>query len=202
MNLPNKISVARILLIPLVIFFYLADFIPWGKFIAGIIFIIACCTDFIDGHIARSRNLVTNLGKFLDPIADKVLVMSSLFLLVAWPVLGKTIMWPNYVSIVCAIIIMARELIISSFRQIAATKNVVLAADVYGKVKTIFQDITLVLYFVYAFLVAEFNSAIAGVPNTVISIVCLVMLVISTILTIISGVNYVVKNKKVLQDEN
>ena len=128
--------------------------------------------------------------------------MSSLFLLVAWPVLGKTIMWPNYVSIVCAIIIMARELIISSFRQIAATKNVVLAADVYGKVKTIFQDITLVLYFIYAFLVAEFNSAIAGVPNTVISIVCLVMLVISTILTIISGVNYVVKNKKVLQDEN
>ncbi len=88
MNLPNKITTVRIILIPIFVFFYMADFIPggYGKLAAALIFAIACLTDFLDGKIARSRGLVTNLGKFLDPIADKLLVMAGIILLVAYPV--------------------------------------------------------------------------------------------------------------------
>ena len=114
MNLPNKISVARILLIPVFVFFYLADFVPYGKLIAALVFALACFTDFLDGYIARSRNLVTNLGKFLDSIADKVLVMAGLILLVAVPITAKAgvadpmpAIAPNYVGVVAAIIILA-----------------------------------------------------------------------------------------------
>lgn len=165
MNLPNKISTFRICLIPLVVFFYLATFIPYGKLIAAIIFTIAVLSDFFDGRIARKRNLVTNLGKFLDPIADKVLVMAGFLLIVASPVtanvaadgaVATAIVYPSYVGIVAVAIILARELIVSAFRQIAATKNVVLAADMYGKVKATFQFLTLIYYFLYAFIIEEF----------------------------------------------
>ena len=153
MNLPNKISVCRICLIPLFVFFYMADFIPYGKLVATLVFATACFTDFLDGKIARSRNLVTNLGKFLDTIADKVLVMSGILLVIACPIVPnggsvvEPIIFPTYVGIVAGIIILARELLISAFRQIAATKNVVLAADIYGKVKAVFQFITLIFYY-------------------------------------------------------
>ena len=151
MNLPNKITCVRLALIPIFVFFYMADFIPYGKLVATIVFAAACLTDFIDGKIARSRGLVTNLGKFLDPIADKVLVMAGLLLLIAYPIVPNVgtevapAIMPQYVGIIAAIIILARELIISAFRQVAATKNVVLAADMYGKVKAVFQFITLIL---------------------------------------------------------
>ena len=209
MNLPNKISCVRIALIPIFIFFYMADFIPYGKLVATLVFMIACFTDFVDGKIARSRGLVTNLGKFLDPIADKVLVMSALLLLIAYPitpnvgdVVAPTIM-PQYVGIIAAIVILARELIISAFRQIAATKNVVMAADIYGKVKTVFQMITLIFYFIYAFVIEEFYVATNQAwltANTVLNIVGYVLLAITVIMTIVSAWKYISNNRQVLKD--
>jgi len=208
MNLPNKISLCRIMLIPVFVFFYLATFIPFGKLIATIIFAIACLTDFVDGKIARSRGLVTNLGKFLDSIADKVLVMAGIILVIACPITANggtgnpmPVIMPDYVGIVAGIIILARELLISAFRQIAATKNVVMAADMYGKVKATFQFITLVFYFVYAFLIEEFYYAIEGVPNTVLSLVGYVLLGVTVIMTIVSAVKYITNNRQVLKDE-
>ncbi len=207
MNLPNKITISRICLIPLVIFFFLADFIPYGKLVAALIFGIAAITDNIDGRIARKRNLVTDLGKFLDPIADKVLVMSGLLLIIAHPITGSGItnalpaVYPVWLGIVCGVIILARELIISAFRQIAATKKLVMAADKSGKVKAFLQDITIFLYMIYAFMVAEFWTSIAGTANTVISIVLIVLLAATTILTITSGIGYIIKNKHVLKEE-
>lgn len=206
MNLPNKITLCRILLIPLFVFFYMANFIPYGKLVATILFMIACFTDFLDGNIARKRGLVTNLGKFLDPIADKVLVMAGFLLVIAYPIvpnggtLVQPVIFPSYVGVIAGIVILARELIISAFRQIAATKNVVLAADMYGKVKAVFQFITLIFYFVYAFVVEEFYYAIAGVPNTVLSLIGYVLLAITVVLTIVSFCKYIIGNKHVLKD--
>jgi len=210
MNLPNRLTICRIVLIPIFVFFFLADFIPYGKLVATVLFCLACFTDFLDGKIARKRNLVTNLGKFLDPIADKVLVMSGILLLIAVPIvphIGATAeptIFPTYVGVVAGIIILARELIVSAFRQIAATKNLVLAADMYGKIKAVFQFITLIFYFVFAFVIEEFyNVNVAGwvTANTVLSVIGYVLLAITVILTIVSGVKYITDNKQVLKDE-
>lgn len=206
MNLPNKITISRICLIPLVVFFYLADFIPYGKLVAALVFGIAAITDNIDGRIARKRGLVTDLGKFLDPIADKVLVMSGLLLISIWPIQGAGItnavpaIWPIWFGIVCVIMILARELIISAFRQIAATKNLVLAADKSGKIKAAIQDVTIFLYMIYAFLVSEFWTTIEGTTNTILCIILIVCLAISTVLTISSGIGYIIKNANVLKE--
>ena len=209
MNLPNKISLARICLIPLVVFFFLADFIPWGKLIATVIFIVACLTDFVDGKIARKRNLVTNLGKFLDSIADKILTMTGLVLIVATPVVSPfsgnagTIVGIDWVGIVCAIIILAREFIISALRQIAATKGIVLAAEQSGRIKAAFQMVTLSLYFVYAFLFTEIftNTELFKTINAIVGITLIIMLAISTLLTITSGIGYLVRNKAVFAED-
>lgn len=207
MNLPNKITISRICLIPLVIFFFMADFIPYGKLVAALVFGIAAITDNIDGRIARKRNLVTDLGKFLDPIADKILVMSGLLLIVAWPITGESLksalpaVTPVWLGILCTIVILGRELIISAFRQIAATKKLVLAADKSGKIKAAFQDVTIFLYMIYAFLVVEFNPSIQGTANTVLNVILIIMLAITTILTITSGIGYIVKNFHVLKEK-
>lgn len=211
MNTPNKITLARILLIPLVIFFYLATFIPYGKLVAALIFIIACCTDFIDGHVARSTGQVTDLGKFFDAIADKVLICSAMILVVAYPVWNdptthtlQAIIKPQWVGIVCVALILAREFIVSALRQIAASKGRVLAAERSGKIKTIFQDVTISLYMLFAFFVTEIyqNTNAFKTANLVISIVCLVLLVISTVLTIYSGTRYIIKNRDVFKETN
>lgn len=209
MNLPNKITVCRLILIPVFMFFYLADFIPYGKLVAGIVFAIACLTDFLDGYIARKYNLVTTLGKFLDSIADKVLVMSGLLCLVAYPItanggtgVAMPAITPTYIGVIAAAIILARELLISAFRQLAASKNIVLAADMCGKVKAVFQFITLIFYFVYAFLVEEFYYAIDGVANTALNITGYVLLAITIALTIASAWRYVALNKQVFKDAN
>ncbi len=209
MNLPNKITLFRIVLIPVFIFFFLASFIPYGKLIATLVFMIACFTDFLDGNIARKRNLVTNLGKFLDPIADKVLVLAGMLLLIACPITPNianpqvvdAIIYPYYIGILAVFIIFAREFIVSAFRQLAASKNVVLAADIYGKVKTVFQMITLIFYFLYAFLVEEFYYTIKGTANTVFNLIGYVLLAITVIMTIVSGVKYITNNRQVLKDE-
>lgn len=217
MNLPNKITCVRLALIPVFAFFYMADFIPYGKLVATLVFAIACFTDFLDGKIARKRGLVTNLGKFLDPIADKVLVMVGLILLVAQPItphyldgvaipnnmIYQPAIIPTYVGIVATVIILARELIVSAFRQVAATKNVVLAADIYGKIKAVFQFITLIFYFLYAFIIEEFYDATVqtwATVNTVLNVVGYVFLAITVIMTIVSAWKYISNNRQVLKD--
>ena len=192
MNIPNKLSMLRIILIPFMLFFYLANFVPYGKIIAIAIFIVAAFTDMLDGHIARKYNLVTNLGKLLDPIADKLLVMSALLLVVV----DYTI--PRPYGVIVAIIIIGRELLISAFRQIAASKNFVMAADKLGKIKTITQDIALPLLFLISFLTN--NVSINSNVLFVIQIIGYILIGIATLLTIISGANYLIKNKEVLKD--
>lgn len=205
MNTPNKITLARMLLIPLVIFFYLASFVPYGKLIAALVFVIAASTDFVDGYIARKTGQVTDLGKFFDAIADKVLTASALILIVSYPVFGsEAIIKPQWLGIVCITLILAREFIISALRQIAAAKGKVMAAEKSGKIKTIFQDVTIGLYMFYAFFVTEFyvsGQQVFEIVNTIFGCMSLVLLVVSTALTIYSGTRYLIKNRKVLTEE-
>lgn len=192
MNVPNKISLIRIFAIPVVAFFYLADFIPggWGKLVSMIIFSVAALTDFVDGAIARKTNQVTDLGKFLDPIADKLLMAVGLLLVLA----DGTMIAPW--GVIMTIIILGREFIVSAFRQIAATKNYVMAADMWGKIKANFQPVAIA-----AFMFLAFNNVhpFMGSFTYAYSIICYVLMGIATVLTIISGVNYLVKNRNVLK---
>ncbi len=197
MNLPNKISLARILMIPVFMLFFFLEF-PFHYGIAAIVFAIAACTDFIDGHIARSRGLVTNLGKFLDPIADKVLVSTAMLLLLTMKadLFAKAggVCAAIYVAItVCICVIMAREFMISAFRQIAATRGIVMAAEKLGKYKTTFQDIS-----IFILILAADISSTAGV---VVFWVGMALFAVATVLTIVSGISYVAKNKQVLKDK-
>ncbi len=198
MNLPNKISMTRIFMIPVfVAIFFLDGVIPFAHGIAAILFALAACTDFIDGYIARKYKLVTNLGKFLDPIADKVLVSTAMLLILTMEnTLFATLPASGALYIAtaaCVCVIMARELIISAFRQIAATRGLVMAADKLGKYKTTFQDIS-----IFVLLLA---ADIAGKAGEITAFVGLGLFAVATILTVWSGIAYVVKNKAVLKDD-
>lgn len=190
MNLPNKLTMLRVILIPFVIFFYLATFIPGGKIVALVLFVLAAFTDFLDGKIARSRNLVTDFGKFLDPIADKLLVCSVLFMIA----IDHTI--PQPWGVICVSLIIGRELIIDAFRLIASTKGIVLAAGILGKAKTMVQCWTMPLCILLAYL--QFDLAITGTGLLVMQVICWSLLGLSTLLTVLSGINYFVKNKNVI----
>ena len=175
MNLPNKLTILRTILIPFFLIFIYTDF--WGKgnaYIAVAIFIIASLTDLLDGKIARKYNLVTNFGKFMDPLADKLLVCSALIALVD---LGKLAGW-------IVIVIIAREFIISGFRLVASDNGVVIAASYWGKFKTVSQMFMLIL------LIAD----LGGVFNTIAQ----VLIWVSLVLTIVSLVDYIAKNVQVL----
>ncbi len=197
MNLPNKITLSRIILIPIFAVLFFVESIPCHYFISALIFILAACTDFVDGHIARSRGLVTNLGKFLDPIADKVLV-STAFILLLVRQETLTVLWEGeWVAIyagVCIAIILARELIVSGFRMVAASTGLVLAADKVGKVKTTFQDISI------AMLLAGADFFEIAIASKVMNGIGIVALGIATVLTLWSGIGYIVKNKAVFQE--
>lgn len=201
MNLPNKITLTRILMIPLFVLFFYLDVFPdrqWNFIIAGIIFVVAASTDFLDGHIARSRGLVTNLGKFLDPIADKVLNSTAFILLLTRPAafeVGPFRTAGPIIAGVCVSIIIARELIVSGFRMIAAGQHLVLAADMVGKVKTVVQDVAIAILII---VTACLDVPTAGVTFAYIGIA---LFWLCTILTVVSGVNYIVKNRQVLSDK-
>lgn len=178
MNLPNKLTILRTVMIPFFLVFLYTDF--WGKanaYIAVAIFIIASLTDFLDGYIARKNNLVTNFGKFMDPLADKLLVCSALIALVD---LGKIAAW-------IVIIIIAREFIISGFRTVAADNGIVIAASYWGKFKTTFQIIMII-------------ALIVDLPIPYMNYVNLALVYISLALTVISLVDYMVKNRSVIMD--
>ena len=188
MNLPNKLTVLRMVLIPFVMFFYLANFIPYGigKIAALVIFIVAALTDLLDGKIARKYNLVTNFGKFLDPIADKLLTSAVLFMLMA----DGTI--PAPWGVVVVTIIIAREFMVSALRLMAATKGTVLAADIWGKAKTMVQMIAIPVCMLIPFLCEI--GAVCWLIKTV-AIIGWVAIGVATVLTIVSGINYLLKNK-------
>ena len=195
MNLPNKISLLRICLIPVFVLFFFLNAIPYNQVIAAIIFAVAACTDYLDGYIARSKKLVTNLGKFLDPIADKCLVATAFILMLTIPEMFTAYgHWGYVTAAICICIILARELIISAFRQIAAANGIVLAAEMIGKYKTLFQDIC-----VFALILSvDFLGSTFG---KVVNIIGLVTFAIATVLTIWSGFSYVLKNRIVLKEQ-
>ena len=178
MNLPNKLTVFRILCIPVFVIFLLADGITYNNYIAVAIFILASLTDFLDGKIARKYNLVTNFGKFMDPLADKLLVCSALICLIQLELI------PAWV----VIIIIAREFIISGFRLVASDNGVVIAASYWGKFKTAFQMLTVIVL-------------ILNIPNKVFTILGTVLIYVSLALTVISLIDYIAKNKDVLKDQ-
>ena len=179
MNLPNKLTLFRVILIPFFVFFLLAPYFEgYGNYIAVAIFIVASITDFLDGKIARKYNFVTNFGKFMDPLADKLLVSSALICLVA---LNKIPAW-------IVIVIIAREFIISGFRLVAADNGVVIAASYWGKFKTAFQMVTVIVL-------------ILNIPGEVFAVIGTVLIYISLVLTVISLIDYIAKNKDVLKDQ-
>ena len=195
MNLPNKLSLLRIFLVPaFVTTFYLTW--EYSRIVSAGIFVIATLTDFLDGHIARKRNLVTDLGKLLDPIADKLLVTSALFCVVS---AAST---PTYgiILAVCSAIIVGRELLVSAIRQIAASKGQVIAANVFGKVKTAFQDVSLPIV-----IVLQCPAFVEIMPSPLYNIAFYLgagLFVLATLMTITSGAIYVVQNKNVFGGTN
>ena len=206
MNLPNKISLSRICLIPIfVAVFFLDGILPFAFGISAIIFAIAACTDFIDGKIARSRGLVTNLGKFLDPIADKVLVATAMILMLTmkdslFALVGGASEWVYLVTAICTCIIMARELIISAFRQIAAVNGIIMAAEKLGKYKAACQDFA-IFFLIFAAGIAEITPVEYAVPwGMYLAWFGFALFALATVLTIISGFCYIWKNRQVLKD--
>ena len=206
MNTPNKITLSRLLLIPLIVFFYLATFIPYARLVATILFIIACLTDFVDGHLARKTNQVTDLGKFFDTIADKVLIATGFILTCAVPIsTGHSVIYPNWLGVICVIIILAREFIVSALRQIAASKGLVLAADKGGKVKATCQFVIISIYMAYSFVLTDliakpelnFNVKALGYLN----FAFMILLVLTTLITVYSGASYLIRNRRVFKTD-
>ena len=179
MNLPNKLTIMRVILIPFFILFLYTDwFHGYDKIIAAVIFIAASLTDMLDGKIARKYNLVTNFGKFMDPLADKLLVCSAMICLIE---LDRLAAW-------IVIVIIAREFIISGFRLVASDNGVVIAASYWGKFKTTFQMLMVIV------LILDIQMPFFQILGTVLTYVAL-------ILTVVSLIDYIVKNKDVLKDQ-
>ena len=178
MNLANKLTTFRVLCIPIFVVFMLIESIPYNYYLAAIVFIIASITDLFDGKIARKYHLVTNFGKFMDPLADKMLVSAAIICLT-----------PKMIPSWVVIIIISRELFISGFRMLAADQGIVLAAGWWGKFKTAFSMVMIIFIIV--------NTPL---NNSVLYIIGQVLIWISLALTIISMIEYVSKNFNVLKN--
>ena len=174
MNLPNKLTIVRIIMIPFFVFFLLTDFVAGSKWIATVLFCAASLTDFLDGHIARKYNLVTNFGKFMDPLADKLLVCSAMICLIPSGKLPTAIV----------IVIIAREFIISGFRLVASDNGIVIAANYWGKFKTVSQMAMIIV------LIADLGG--------VFDLIGQILIWLALALTIISLIDYVWTNRQVL----
>ncbi|MBO4747205.1 MAG: CDP-diacylglycerol--glycerol-3-phosphate 3-phosphatidyltransferase [Clostridiales bacterium] len=207
MNLPNKLSLMRIILVPFILLFmlpiHIGSFEPtgWNEFVceygmivAAVLFVIASVTDLLDGKIARKYNLITNLGKFLDPLADKMLVICILIALVD---LGR-------ISAIWVCIIIVREFAVSGIRMLASAKGVVIAAKMIGKIKTVTQMVAISYLMFETLLIKIIDAAsscdLADITDGV-QLVGNILLIISVIMTIISGVDYLLKNKDFLKEE-
>lgn len=175
MNTPNKLTVGRMILVPFLVVFMLTGWGgEWNRYISAVIFIVASVTDWFDGYLARKNHLVTNFGKFMDPLADKLLVCSALICFIE---LGKLPAW-------IVIIIIAREFIISGFRLIAAENGVVIAANYWGKFKTVSQMVMIIL------LILDFDGAFDVIET--------IFVWLSLALTVISLLTYIIQNRKIL----
>ncbi len=174
MNVPNKLTVLRMILVPVFMVVYMIEAIPFHTALAAAIFIIASLTDWLDGYLARKNNIVTNFGKFMDPLADKLLVTGALLCLMERGIVAYWIV----------MIIIAREFIVSGLRLVAVTKGIVIAAGQLGKLKTVVQLIAI-------------TAAIVSIEPTVVDI----LIYLSALLTLISGVDYLVRNRKVFLEE-
>ncbi|WP_313529679.1 CDP-diacylglycerol--glycerol-3-phosphate 3-phosphatidyltransferase [Anaerotignum sp.] len=176
MNLPNKLTILRVILIPVFLLVLFLAPVPTNRYVAVAIFVVASLTDFLDGYLARRWNLVSNFGKFMDPLADKLLVMAALVSMVE---LGDLPSW-------VVIIILAREFAITGFRTLAMEANIVMAASWWGKVKTTVQMIMIIV------VLLELPFAFMGAVETI-------LVALAVFFTIVSGVDYIVKNRQVLK---
>ena len=178
MNLPNKLTLMRVLMVPPFVLFLLGGFGVTGDIIALVLFLAASFTDYLDGHIARKYNLVTNFGKFMDPLADKLLVGSAAICLTA---IGRIPAW-------AVVILIGREFVISGFRLIAAERGIVIAAGWLGKIKTVIQMVMTVALLIHLDMPAWHMLE-------------LILIWAATIMTLWSLVDYIVKNRHVLAEQ-
>ena len=192
MNLPNKLTVLRMALVPVFLVFMLMDGMAHNYLWALFIFVIASLTDLLDGKIARKQGLVTDFGKFMDPLADKILVMAGMICFVE---LG-------YAPAFVIVIILAREFLVTSLRLIAAGRGIVIAADKWGKYKTVCQMVWIIYTILVLWLLM--NSGLVGAWDqglwVALRIPSDVLMWLSVILTVISGTNYVWKNRSCISD--
>ena len=190
MNLANKLTLVRIFLVPVFLVFIAVKDIPYGSFIATFIFILASPTDKLDGYVARSRNQITNFGKFMDPLADKLLVTAALISLVELQVV------PGW----AAVVIIAREFAVSGLRSIAASQGKVIAASWWGKIKTVIQIIAIILLLLKVNIHDAKLLKIFVIDNHYVKeffrIAPTVMLMVAVIVTLLSGYDYFKKNKE------
>ena len=196
MNLPNILTLSRMVMIPLFALFFYLEFTA-HYFVALAVFALAALTDLLDGKIARKYNLVTNLGKFLDPIADKALVATAFILMLTRP--GSFLFGLGDWAIIAAgcgvAVIIVREIIVSGFRMVAADAGVVIAADIFGKYKTVMQDLAVAVLLAGAGI-AGFTD---GMAADIVNCVGLALFAVAVLLTIVSGINYIVRNVGVLK---
>ena len=186
MNLPNKLTLARVIMVPFFVFFLVYDFIPHHTVIALCIFALASFTDHLDGSIARKRNLITNFGKFLDPLADKILVISTLVCFIPM----------NWITVWSVIIVVAREFMVSAVRLIAADNGKVVAANGWGKLKTVSQMVAILLVLIFQYI-CDLVVYAGGDPSVCwicFSIIGRIFIGISVCLTVLSGVIYLRDN--------
>ena len=188
MNTPNKLTVLRIILAPVFLVVLTINF-PFHYFVAALIFIIASLTDMFDGKIARKRNLITDLGKFLDPIADKMLTQAA-FLAMMFFTECYAILWVNF-------IILTREFLVTSVRLMAASKGgKVIAANIWGKLKTVTQMTAIIMTLIFkGVLEFSFISSVVWLKTSLI-ILMNVAIWLSVILTVVSGVIYLIQNRE------
>ena len=182
-NLPNILTISRIVVIPAIFLSVYITSSLWA-FIAAVLFIVASITDLLDGQIARKNNLVTTFGKFMDPIADKLLVDTVVIIM--------AIQRPDLVPPVVALIMIARDLLVDALRQVASSKGVVLAANIWGKLKTVIQMVALTFA-----LMLDWPFALLNLPVSITTIICYLAGVVS----LLSGVLYFTKNLKVFSDK-
>ena len=187
-HIPNIITIVRIALLPFVYFFYLTNYVPFSQYIAIAIFIIAALTDFLDGKIARKYNLVSNIGKMLDPIADKMLSYTGLFLIIVTNIL------PLWAAVIIYVINLCRDFAIDCLRMIAATKGTVLAANIFGKIKTMIAFIALPWLLLQGCLPTDWSGLLA------LQIIGYVLIGMQTFFCLLSGIIYLVQNRQVLID--
>ncbi|WP_097025484.1 CDP-diacylglycerol--glycerol-3-phosphate 3-phosphatidyltransferase [Clostridium peptidivorans] len=192
MNLANKLTIIRMILVPVFLVFLAAQRMPYGKSIATIIFILAALTDKLDGYIARSRNQVTRFGKFMDPLADKLLVTAALVSLVEFQVLPA---W-------AAMIIIAREFAVTGLRSVAAAEGIVIAASGWGKAKTVTQIVAIIAALIDLNKdILSASSVFTIIPFSYLELIAQISMALAIIITIVSGVDYFVKNKEAIKPD-